>query len=242
MNQVENTSNNDENIVNNKMNNLNLQQQFIIVQSCSSLDEQEEDDEDRVDHIDCYNNANSKKSNFAQTRRCSVFSKSFDPENSASMTEPTSTDLEDTENKEAIRNQYYESNSCHTKQCDQRENLKKSLLSIVLFKHLLDEDIENIINSMFERKCTKNEIIIREGDIGDYFYVISNGIFDIYVKDKSSFEPVQESEHLKTDGNRIYGKRVSEYRNEGFFGELALLYNQVIKFSFIAMQLKVYCS
>jgi len=53
------------------------------------------------------------------------------------------------------------------------------------------------------------DTIIREGDDGDYFYVISSGLYDIYVN---------------KDGNG--DKKVNTLENEGSFGELALMYSQ----------------
>ena len=34
---------------------------------------------------------------------------------------------------------------------------------------------------MFERKTIVGDVIIRQGDDGDNFYVIDNGVFDIFV-------------------------------------------------------------
>ena len=83
--------------------------------------------------------------------------------------------------------------------------LRNVLSSIVIFKYLYDEDMERVIDCMFERKCGENETIIKEGDNGNYFYVILNGMYKVFKADKY----------------------VIEYNNTGYFGELALLYNQV---------------
>lgn len=58
---------------------------------------------------------------------------------------------------------------------------------------------------MFERPTHAEEVIIKQGDSGDYFYVIEKGFFDIFV-----------------DGDKCntLGKGTS-------FGELALLYNSL---------------
>jgi cAMP-dependent protein kinase regulator len=70
---------------------------------------------------------------------------------------------------------------------------------------LYDEDMEHVIDCMFERRCDDNETIIKEGDNGNYFYVILNGRFKVFKENKY----------------------ITEYNNTGYFGELALLYNQV---------------
>ena len=67
---------------------------------------------------------------------------------------------------------------------------------------------------MFERKCNQNEEIIREGENGNYFYVISSGSYEAYIKTSSS------------SNDSKYGRKVREYNDSGYFGELALLYDQ----------------
>ena len=56
---------------------------------------------------------------------------------------------------------------------------------------------------MFEKPLKTGETIIKQGDPGDYFYVIDRGNFDIIIN----------------------GEKVASYDGEGAFGELALMYN-----------------
>ena len=56
---------------------------------------------------------------------------------------------------------------------------------------------------MFEKPFKAGETIIRQGDHGDFFYVIDSGNFDILIN----------------------GSKVGSYDGEGAFGELALMYN-----------------
>jgi cAMP-dependent protein kinase regulator len=56
---------------------------------------------------------------------------------------------------------------------------------------------------MFEKKVESNETIIRQGEEGDNFYVVDQGIFDIYVN----------------------MQKVIQIGPGGSFGELALMYN-----------------
>ena len=60
-----------------------------------------------------------------------------------------------------------------------------------------------VIDAMFEQKVEAGEFLINEGDDGDFFYVIEEGVYSA----------------IKTE------KTVYTYDNEGNFGELALLYN-----------------
>ena len=39
----------------------------------------------------------------------------------------------------------------------------------------------NQVDAMFERKVAAGESIIRQGDEGDNFYVVDEGLFDIFV-------------------------------------------------------------
>jgi len=95
----------------------------------------------------------------------------------------------------------------HPKSDVQRKRLNEAVGNILLFKNLDNEQLNNVLDAMFERKTTADEHIIDQGDDGDNFYVIDRGIFDIYVK---------------IDGS---DKKVGAYNNKGSFGELALMYN-----------------
>lgn len=95
----------------------------------------------------------------------------------------------------------------HPKSDAQRKRLNEAVKNILLFKNLDAEELNQVLDAMFERKTTPGEHIIDQGDDGDNFYIIDRGVFDIYVK---------------IDGNN---KKVGAYNNKGSFGELALMYN-----------------
>jgi hypothetical protein len=161
------------------------------------------------------------------SRRCSVFSKTIDPEvdfiSQESMIIKESIDeqhefidLIEENAYEVMKNTKFEGKQT-LKTDDQREQIKKVLYSIVIFKHLYEEEINKIIDSMFERPCTKDEIIIREGDSGYYFYIILNGVYEIFIKG----QPFDANDQNKMT------TQYKEYIDKGFFGELSLLYDQV---------------
>ena len=56
---------------------------------------------------------------------------------------------------------------------------------------------------MFEKRVKNNEIVIQQGEEGDNFYVVGEGLFDIFVN----------------------SKKVVQVGPGGSFGELALMYN-----------------
>lgn len=70
------------------------------------------------------------------------------------------------------------------------------------------QTFEKILDAMFAKVVAANETVMSQGDVGDYFYIVKNGSFDIFVQ-KGSEEPV-----------KVFTA------SPGFaFGELALLYN-----------------
>lgn len=186
-------------------------------------EEDEEEEEDDLDEVKEMATRNSYSRQISTARRVSVFSKTYDPEddyNDNSDAESNKNNLstndeeeEEEEEDEIIQNKLYEKQSIN-KTNEQKQKLHKIISSIIIFKNLYQEEINELIDSMFERKCNQNEEIIREGDNGNYFYVISSGSYEAYIKTSSSSNDTK------------YGRKVREYNDSGYFGELALLYDQ----------------
>lgn len=195
----------------------------------------------------------------AQGRRFSVFNKTFDPEDStnkrssvdAKIQEDAASlrssieddkslvdcDDQNLENSEIIKNRFYENHEKLFRKemsAETRQIIKTTLSSIVLFKQIFDNenDLEQqqVIDSMFERICNRDEIIICQGDEGHYFYVITKGCFDIYVKPAENSRKPSCSNSIDEENCLTFGKKVAQLNNKGYFGELALLYNQVRTF------------
>uniref|UniRef100_A0A1I8PGF8 cAMP-dependent protein kinase type II regulatory subunit n=1 Tax=Stomoxys calcitrans TaxID=35570 RepID=A0A1I8PGF8_STOCA len=116
-------------------------------------------------------------------RRKSVFAEAYDPEN----------DADDDEGATAV----------FPKSDEQRARLIESVKNVLLFRSLEKEQMNQVLDAMFERRVLPGENIIRQGDDGDNFYVIESGVYKVIVNDN----------HVHT------------YTNSGIFGELALLYN-----------------
>lgn len=121
------------------------------------------------------------------TRRKSVFAEQYNPED------------DDDDDVEKI---------VHPKTDEQRQRLGEAIKDILLFRSLDQPQMQEVLDAMFERKVESGEIVIRQDDDGDNFYVIDRGIFNIYVKNDKG-------------DNTLVGK----YNNSGSFGELALMYN-----------------
>ncbi|KAG0171797.1 hypothetical protein DFQ30_000337 [Apophysomyces sp. BC1015] len=94
------------------------------------------------------------------------------------------------------------------KTSDQLERIKKSVGNNFLFRNLDEEQHQDVVNAMAEKHIQKGETVIKQGGVGDYFYVVESGTFDC----------------VKTVGGSPPTK-VAHYEAGGSFGELALMYN-----------------
>ena len=95
----------------------------------------------------------------------------------------------------------------HPKTDEQRDRLMEAVGGILIFKSLDTDQMQQVVDAMFERKSTNGDRIIQQGDDGDNFYVIETGIYDVKV--------TRDDEEIK----------VHQFANQGSFGELALMYN-----------------
>ncbi|KAF2871521.1 camp-dependent protein kinase A regulatory subunit [Massariosphaeria phaeospora] len=104
----------------------------------------------------------------------------------------------------------------HQKTNDQQARLKAGVAGNFLFSHLDDEQSTQVLGALQEKPIpTKGIKVIAQGDVGDYFYVVESGAFDIYVNPSGKLE-------AGPDG---LGNKVGTVGPGGSFGELALMYN-----------------
>nr|BAE66635.1 protein kinase A regulatory subunit [Asterias amurensis] len=96
-----------------------------------------------------------------------------------------------------------ESKIVFPKSDEQRARLAASVKNILLFRALEKEQMQQVLDAMFEKRTQPGDHIIDQDDDGDNFYVIDSGMYDIFVN----------------------GNKVGAYNNTGSFGELALMYN-----------------
>ena len=78
-----------------------------------------------------------------------------------------------------------------------------------MFSGLDDKEKQIVCDAMEEKKCFKNEVVIKEGDEGDSLYVVGSGTLSCTKIFKGNTEPT-------------FLKR---FEPGEAFGELALLYN-----------------
>ncbi|CAC5384899.1 cAMP-dependent protein kinase type II regulatory subunit-like [Mytilus californianus] len=105
----------------------------------------------------------------------------------------------------------------HPKTDEQRARLSDAICGILLFRCLEPEQMQDVLDAMFEKEVHPGEYVIKQGDDGDNFYVIDSGIYDVLVT---------------TGGNE---KKIHRFDNSGSFGELALLYNMPRSASIVAV-------
>jgi len=83
-----------------------------------------------------------------------------------------------------------------------KSSLSKSIVKSSLFSHLKEEEMDEVFDSLFPSEAAQEDTIIRQGDVGDNFYIIDEGSVNIYVNDT----------------------KVTTLGEGGSFGELALIY------------------
>ncbi|KAI9843760.1 MAG: hypothetical protein M1837_006120 [Sclerophora amabilis] len=104
----------------------------------------------------------------------------------------------------------------HAKTADQLNRLRSAISGNFLFSHLDDEQTAQVLGALVEKPIPAKDIkVITQGDVGDFFYVVEKGEYDIYVNPSGSFQP----------GPDGMGNKVATIGPGGSFGELALMYN-----------------
>lgn len=85
----------------------------------------------------------------------------------------------------------------------QLDRLNKSVAKNFLFNNLDEDSLHRVLGSLQEKSAKKGDVIIKQGDEGDFFYVVESGAVQ-YIVD---------------------GEAVGKAGPGGSFGELALMYN-----------------
>lgn len=64
----------------------------------------------------------------------------------------------------------------------QMQRIRASIQNNLLFRNLDEEQERDVLLAMKEVQCEPNTIVIRQGDQGDFFYVVERGTLDVYIK------------------------------------------------------------
>lgn len=91
---------------------------------------------------------------------------------------------------------------------EQQKRIELAISNNFLFKNLDEIQYRDVINAMTEKTVDKDERVIQQGTIGDYFYIVEYGTFECYISQ-----------------NGAPATHVTSYGPGGSFGELALMYN-----------------
>uniref|UniRef100_A0A093Y0H9 cAMP-dependent protein kinase regulatory subunit n=1 Tax=Talaromyces marneffei PM1 TaxID=1077442 RepID=A0A093Y0H9_TALMA len=104
----------------------------------------------------------------------------------------------------------------HPKSDDQLSRLKKAVSGNFLFSHLDDEHLKTVLDALVEKPIPAKDIkVITQGDAGDYFYIVEDGTFGVFINPLGAAQP----------GPDGLGNQVGSIGPGGSFGELALMYN-----------------
>lgn len=104
----------------------------------------------------------------------------------------------------------------HPKTPEQTERLRTAVANNFLFKCLEDNQLQTVLTALVEKPIPAKDIkVITQGDAGDFFYIVEEGDFDIYINPAGSV----------TSGPNGLGNKVTTIGPGGSFGELALMYN-----------------
>lgn len=136
----------------------------------------------------------SLPANYATGRRVSVSAESMNPNADSGDWKPPS----------------------HPKTAEQIQRLRTAVSNNFLFSSLDDDSFQTILNALQEKPIPAPNIkIISQGDSGDFFYVVENGEFEVYIHPSGSVQP----------GPDGMGSKVATIGPGGGFGELALMYD-----------------
>ena len=124
------------------------------------------------------------------------------------------TKFKERKRRENVRAERFEVEE-YTKKNYPKSDRTRELLGGILKKHFLFQGLSRIernevVSAMCKKTCSGGEVLIAQGDKGDFFYVVERGKFDVLVAEKGKPAP---------------GKRVGQIEAGGSFGELALMYS-----------------
>ena len=91
----------------------------------------------------------------------------------------------------------------HPKSQEERKHISEIVADNILFKSLDDKQHEILLDAMFPKEFEAGDVIIKQGDDGDNFYILDTGVCEVY----------KDGVHVLTCTESMS------------FGELALMYN-----------------
>ncbi|KWU47251.1 camp-dependent protein kinase regulatory subunit [Rhodotorula sp. JG-1b] len=109
------------------------------------------------------------------------------------------------------------------KSASQRARIEKAIANNLLFRNLDQEQHDDVLNAMKEVTVQPGTEVIVQGAVGDFFYVVEEGTFEVWVRAAPTHSYSGPGQSLLTQPGEE--KKVATYGPGGSFGELALMYN-----------------
>ncbi|TFY64367.1 hypothetical protein EVJ58_g2651 [Rhodofomes roseus] len=125
---------------------------------------------------------------------------------------------------------------------EQLQRIRAAITKNFIFRDLDEEQETGVLMAMREVHVTKDEVVIRQGDVGDFFYVVEAGWLDCFIRPEPlppawlTGNTASEEKFTQPDYHPEFGKKVTECREGSFFGELALMYGHPRAASVVAME------
>ncbi|GAA5925589.1 cAMP-dependent protein kinase regulatory subunit BCY1 [Sporobolomyces koalae] len=104
----------------------------------------------------------------------------------------------------------------------QRARIETSIANNLLFRNLDEDQHNDVLNAMKEVTVQAGTEVIVQGAVGDFFYVVEEGSFEVWVRGPPTHEYAGPGQSVTHAGEE---KKVATYGPGGSFGELALMYN-----------------
>lgn len=121
----------------------------------------------------------------------------------------------------------------HPKSQEQLQRIKAAIRDNFIFRDIEDKQLQAVLGAMEEVHVVPNEVVIRQGDQGDYFYVVEDGFLLCYVAAHGQGRQTQSYTNANAH-HPEFGKKVADYGPGSSFGELALMYGHPRAASIIA--------
>jgi cAMP-dependent protein kinase regulator len=126
---------------------------------------------------------------------------------------------------------------------EQRARIKSAIANNLLFRDLDEEQERGVLGAMRECKAVTDEVVIRQGDVGEFFYVVESGFLNCYIRPEplppqwlTGAKISAEEKFVRPGYHPEFGRTVSECKPGSSFGELALMYGHPRAASVVAME------
>lgn len=105
----------------------------------------------------------------------------------------------------------------------QRQRIEKAISNNLLFRNLDVDQHTDVLNAMKEVTVQAGTEVIVQGAVGDFFYVVEEGTFEVWVRGPPTHSYAGPGQSMVSQPGEE--KKVATYGPGGSFGELALMYN-----------------